>query len=157
MLERLSEVHKVISSSQRAFTMEGGKGKATRFHIKAKVPDTLSLLWLQYSLALCGSPLFKKLLECGLVNWKLPYTVYLYFFLPLLKCDLRTSITIFSRPVVKILSSSLQVKTRRRLHSRTHKNLARPHQLIFTFQTNFLTTDPMSCCFITGGFFFFVP
>lgn len=43
MLERLSEVHKVISSSQRAFTMEGGKSKATRFHIKAKVPDTLSL------------------------------------------------------------------------------------------------------------------
>lgn len=46
VLEHLSEVHKVISSSQRAFTMEGGKGKATRFHIKAKVPDTLSLLWL---------------------------------------------------------------------------------------------------------------
>lgn len=46
VLERLSEVHKVISLSQRAFTMEGGKGKATRFHIKAKVPDTLSLLWL---------------------------------------------------------------------------------------------------------------
>lgn len=41
-----SEVHKVISLSQRAFTMEGVKGKATRFHIKAKVPDTLSLLWL---------------------------------------------------------------------------------------------------------------
>lgn len=46
VLERLSEVHKVISSSQRAFNMEGGEGKATRFHIKAKVPDTLSLLWL---------------------------------------------------------------------------------------------------------------
>lgn len=46
LLERLSEVHKVISLSQRAFNMEGGKGKATRFHIKAKVPDTLSLLWL---------------------------------------------------------------------------------------------------------------
>lgn len=46
VLERLSEVHKVISLSQRAFTVEGGKGKATRFHIKAKVPDTLSLLWL---------------------------------------------------------------------------------------------------------------
>lgn len=41
-----SEVHKVISLSQRAFTMEGVKGKATRFHIKAKVLDTLSLLWL---------------------------------------------------------------------------------------------------------------
>lgn len=41
-----SEVHKVIFLSQRAFTMEGNKGKATRFHIKAKVPDTLSLLWL---------------------------------------------------------------------------------------------------------------
>ncbi len=46
VLERLSEVHKVISLSQRAFNMEGGEGKATRFHIKAKVPDTLSLLWL---------------------------------------------------------------------------------------------------------------
>lgn len=45
-LEHLSEVHKVISLSQRAFNMEGSKGKATRFHIKAKVSDSLSLLWL---------------------------------------------------------------------------------------------------------------
>lgn len=41
VLRRLSEVHKVISLSQRAFNMEGGRGKATRFHIKAKVSHTL--------------------------------------------------------------------------------------------------------------------
>lgn len=138
MLERLSEVHKVISSSQRAFTMEGGKGKATRFHIKAKVPDTLSLLWLQYSLALCGSPLFKKLLECGLVNWKLPYTVYLYFFPPFVKVRFKNVYHNFFKACrqdpFKFFTGS---DTRRRSHSRTHKNLARPHQLIFTFQTNF--------------------
>lgn len=46
VLERLSVVHKVISSSQRAFTVEGGEGKATRFHIKAKVPDTLTIVAL---------------------------------------------------------------------------------------------------------------
>lgn len=139
MLERLSEVHKVISLSQRAFTMEGGKGKATRFHIKAKVPDTLSLLWLQYSLALCGSPLFKKLLECGLVNWKLPYTVYLYFFPPFVKVRFKNVYRNFFKACrqdpFKFFTGS---DTRRRSHSCTHKNLARPHHFIFTFQTNFL-------------------
>lgn len=46
VLECLSEVHKVISLSQRAFNMEGSGGKAMGFYIKTKVPDTLSLLWL---------------------------------------------------------------------------------------------------------------
>lgn len=51
VLKRLSEVHKVISLSQRAFNMEGGKGKVARFHIKTKVPDTLTIV----ALMLCST------------------------------------------------------------------------------------------------------
>lgn len=123
MLERLSEVHKVISSSQRAFTMEGGKSKATRFHIKAKVPDTLSLLWLQYSLALCGSPLFKKLLECGLVNWNYHILfTYIYFSPSFVKVRYKN---VYHSNLKARISSSLQVQTL--IQSPTKKNLASPH------------------------------
>lgn len=65
-LQRLSDVHKVIFLSQRAFTVASSKGKDTRFHIKAKVPYTVPTI---VALLLRGSDLFKKLLAAVLVNW----------------------------------------------------------------------------------------
>lgn len=80
MLECFSGVHKVISLSQRAFNMEVGGGKDTRFHIKYKATQALTIVALMLCTSLCGLPLLIKLLVYSLVNWHSHMYCLLIFF-----------------------------------------------------------------------------